>query len=56
MNFKSWFILSEELYQNNTATIFHRTSSFERVQGMMKVDLQQVAADFMDPDFILLTH
>jgi hypothetical protein len=35
MNFKSWFILSEELYQNNTATIFHRTSSFERVQGMM---------------------
>jgi len=35
MNFKYWFILSEELYQNNTATIFHRTSSFERVQGMM---------------------
>ena len=36
MNFKSWFILSEELYlQNNTATIFHRTKSFERVEGMM---------------------
>jgi hypothetical protein len=36
MNFKSWFILSEELYlQNNTATIFHRTKSFEDVQGMM---------------------
>jgi hypothetical protein len=35
MNFKSWFILSEELYQNNTATIFHRTKSFEYVQQMM---------------------
>ena len=36
MNFKSWFILSEELYlQNNTATIFHRTKSFEKVQQMM---------------------
>ena len=36
MNFKSWFILSEELYlQNNTATIFHRTKSIEYVQQMM---------------------
>ncbi len=35
MNFKSWFILSEELYQNNTATIFHRTKSFDFVQQMM---------------------
>ena len=36
MKFKSWFILSEELYlQNNTATIFHRTKSFEYVQQMM---------------------
>ena len=36
MNFKSWFILSEELYlQNNTATIFHRTPSFQYIQRMM---------------------
>ncbi len=36
MNFKSWFILSEELYlQNNTATIFHRTKSFDFVQQMI---------------------
>jgi hypothetical protein len=36
MKFKSWFILSEELYlQNNTATIFHRTKSFDFVQQMM---------------------
>jgi len=36
MNFKSWFILSEELYtQNKTATVFHRTKSFEKVQQMM---------------------
>jgi hypothetical protein len=36
MNFKEWFILSEELYlQNNTATIFHRTPSFEYIQRMM---------------------
>ena len=35
MNFKYWFVLSEELYQNNTATVFHRTKSFEYVQQMM---------------------
>jgi hypothetical protein len=36
MNFKEWLILSEELYlQNNTATIFHRTPSFEYIQRMM---------------------
>ena len=37
MNFKYWFVLSEELYQNNTATVFHRTKSFEYVQQMMKL-------------------
>jgi hypothetical protein len=49
MNFKSWFILSEELYQNNTATIFHRTKSFEKVQGMMNGGFTAGSGDHHGP-------
>jgi hypothetical protein len=49
MNFKYWFILSEELYQNNTATIFHRTPSFERVQGMMNGGFTAGTGDWHGP-------
>ncbi len=49
MNFKSWFILSEELYQNNTATIFHRTRSFEDVQQMMNGGFRAGGGDHHGP-------
>ena len=50
MNFKSWFILSEELYtQNNTATIFHRTKSFEKVQQMMNGGFTAGSGDWHGP-------
>jgi hypothetical protein len=50
MNFKSWFILSEELYtQNNTATIFHRTKSFDFVQQMMNGGFTAGTGDWHGP-------
>jgi hypothetical protein len=49
MKFKSWFILSEELYQNNTATIFHRTKSFEYVQRMMNGGFVAGGGDYHGP-------
>ena len=50
MNFKSWFILSEELYlQNNTATIFHRTKSFDFVQQMMNGGFRAGGGDHHGP-------
>jgi len=50
MNFKSWFILSEELYtQNNTATIFHRTKSFEKVQQIMNGGFTAGTGDYHGP-------
>jgi len=50
MNFKSWFILSEELYlQNNTATIFHRTKSFDFVQQMMNGGFTAGPGDWHGP-------
>ena len=50
MNFKSWFVLSEELYlQNNTATIFHRTKSFDFVQQMMNGGFTAGGGDFHGP-------
>ena len=50
MKFKSWFILSEELYlQNNTATIFHRTPSFEYIQRMMNGGFTAGPRDFHGP-------
>ena len=50
MKFKSWFILSEELYlQNNTATIFHRTKSFDFVQQMMNGGFTAGTGDYHGP-------
>ena len=50
MKFKSWFILSEELYlQNNTATIFHRTKSFDFVQQMMNGGFTAGIGDYHGP-------
>jgi hypothetical protein len=50
MNFKQWLILSEELYtQNNTATVFHRTKSFETVQEMMNDGFRAGGGDYHGP-------
>jgi hypothetical protein len=50
MNFKKWFILSEELYtQNNTATVFHRTKSFDFVQQMMNGGFTAGGGDYHGP-------
>ena len=49
MNFKFWFILSEELYQNNTATVFHRTRSLDFVQQMMNGGFTAGIGDYHGP-------
>ena len=35
MNFKQWLI-NEEIYPNNTATVYHRTKEVSLIQGILE--------------------
>ena len=43
MNFKNW-LLSEDIWQGNTATVFHRTRSVKDVSGILTSDFKSGAA------------